>query len=468
MMSGKRKKDRVLVFRCEDYDRKRIQEIVQAGITGLNYEPCGNIFVKPNVVYAAKKDNHQTTTFTNTSLVGGVLEAVAQHDKVQRIDLGEGSGIGYPTRLCFKYAGYYKEIHRTNQVTNIPIGIFCMEEGRRDRLFVGGRVHDNLRIHHKMARADSKVYLPKLKRHCVTTVTGAVKLNIGVCSPDERAIRHDYMLNEKIVDLLTIGYPDLIVMDAIDVGVGNELRPISRKLGLIIMGTNPMAVDLVGARLLGYNIEDVAHLKLAAERGYTPGCLENIEISGDFSGVPDLGQAAKRLQPYDDEFNKWQDLKKELKRLNSPIRFLWGYAKPEEKLKCATGCVMAIKMFLAFLEDYAGADAFRQAKPVVLVVGKIEGTIDAKGEEVFLIGSCSYADVINAKKINKIDRCFSTALDLAQNILGKLGIPAPILDLKMVLPLAYNQMLAAGAKLSNRRYFQDISLFIKKDLIKRI
>ena len=30
------------------------------------------------------------------------------------------------------------------------------------------------------------------------------------------------MLNEKIVDLLVAGYPDFIVMDAIDVGMGNE------------------------------------------------------------------------------------------------------------------------------------------------------------------------------------------------------------------------------------------------------
>jgi Domain of unknown function (DUF362) len=36
------------------------------------------------------------------------------------------------------------------------------------------------------------VYLPKLKCHCVSTMTGAVKLNIGICSDDERAIRYDF------------------------------------------------------------------------------------------------------------------------------------------------------------------------------------------------------------------------------------------------------------------------------------
>ncbi len=64
-----------------------------------------------------------------------------------------------------------------------------MDEERRDPVFIGGMVHDNLRVSRNMARADTKVYLPKLKCHCVSNMTGAVKLNIGICSDDERSIR---------------------------------------------------------------------------------------------------------------------------------------------------------------------------------------------------------------------------------------------------------------------------------------
>jgi hypothetical protein len=43
---------------------------------------------------------------------------------------------------------------------------------------VGGVVHDRLRVERKTARADSKVYLPKLECHNITNMTGAVKLSV--------------------------------------------------------------------------------------------------------------------------------------------------------------------------------------------------------------------------------------------------------------------------------------------------
>ncbi|MCJ7773461.1 MAG: DUF362 domain-containing protein, partial [Desulfobacterales bacterium] len=256
-------KSTVVIKRCEEYDRNAIETIIKDGMTRFDYRPRGNVFVKPNVVFANNPDVFGRHAYTPAPLVGASLMAISKHTDVKRIDLGENSAIGIPTRLNFKFAGYYDEIKKVRQKAACPVNIFCIDEELRDSVFIGGMVHDNLRIPRKMARADSKVYLPKLKCHCVSNMTGAVKLNVGICSDDERAIRHDFMLNEKIVDLLTAGYPDFIVMDAVEVGMGNEAFPTARKLGLIIMGTNPVAVDLVGARLLGLGIDDVPYLKTA-------------------------------------------------------------------------------------------------------------------------------------------------------------------------------------------------------------
>ena len=375
--------NRVLVRRCEAYDRDKIKQIISQGMKELNYQPQGNIFVKPNVVYASKNGKYGSTAFTHSSFVGASLLALSRHPGVNRVDMGEKTAIGYPTRLSYKYAGYYNEVKTIKKKTSTPVKMFCIDEDRRDRVFVGGLVHDNLRIARKMARAASKVYLPKLKCHCVSTMTGAVKLNIGICSDDERAIRHDFMLNDKIVDLLSVGTPDFTVMDAIDVGVGNEAFPTPRRLGLILMGKNPMAVDLAGARLLGYNCENVPYLKRAVERGYLPAHIDDITIMGDINNLDELDRAAQKILPYDDEYVRWQDINKELTRMQSPIRFYWGYTKKSDKSKCPTGCVMGAKMFFGFLERFAGETAFKAAKPVVMVIGRVDEQIDAKGHEVF-------------------------------------------------------------------------------------
>jgi uncharacterized protein (DUF362 family) len=458
----------VLIKRCEEYDRDTIMKLVRDGMRQLNYTPSGKVFVKPNVVFASKGGRYGSTTWTHRSVIGGSMLALSQADKVTRVDLGENTAVGFPTRMCVKYAGYYDEIRQIRTQARAPVGAFCIDEERRERVFVGGVVHDTLRVARKMARADTKVYLPKLKCHCVSTMTGAVKLNIGICSDDERSIHHDYMLDDKIVDLLAVGYPDFIVMDAIDVGVGNEAVPTPRRLGLIIMGRNPVAVDLVAARLLGYNLDDVPYLKRAVERGYRPTRLEDVVLSGDVSTIEALDTHARKIMPYDDEFYKWQDIGKELDRLKSPLRFFWGYTREEDKSKCLTGCVMGLKMFLGFLERYAGPEAFGKARPAVIVIGKVEENIDAQGNDVFMIGSCSRASIVNANKVTRIDKCFTTTGDMLQTIGAKLGIRSPLFDPSFALPLLYYMLCASVMKSVKGRYLQDISHFVAKSLMKRL
>ncbi len=458
----------VLVMRCEEYDREKVAGIVTEGMQHLDYKPSGKVFAKPNVVFAYKRDVFGAHAYTHPDVVGPTLLALAGAEGVTRVDLGENSAVGMPTRLGYKYAGYYKELRRVRSQAACPVDIFCIDEEPRDSVFVGGRVHDNLRIARRMARADSMVYLPKLKCHCVSNMTGAVKLNIGICSDDERSIRHDFLLNEKIVDLLAPGWPDFVVMDAIEVGVGNEAVPTPRKLGVILLGRNPLAVDLAAARLLGLQLEDVPYLQAAVARGYSPSSLEEVKLDGDLRSIDDLDAQAKRLLPYDDAYYRWQDISRELKRLKSPIRFFWGpYSRGNDK-KCLTGCVMGLKMFLGFFEQYAGADAFARAKPVSFVVGRYEGEVDGGGNEVFLIGSCAKARVVNASKITRMDKCFTTAGDMMQTISLKMGMPSPFMDPVFLFHYLGAVLNASLRKILSLRYFQDIGHFFTKKLARRV
>ncbi len=462
------KDTRVLILKCHDYDPEKITALVSRGMKELGYEAKGKVYVKPNAVYATKNGKYGTTAYTDPAVVEGALAALGSTPGVERIDMGEKTAIGYPTRMIMKYAGYYGVIKKLRKRLSMPLSLFCIEEEKRDRVFIGGAVHDTLRVPRRMARADTMVYLPKLKCHCVSGMTGAVKLNIGICSDDERAIRHDFMLNDKITDLLGPGYPDFVVMDAIDVGVGNEAVPTPRRLGLLIMSRNPLAADLVGARLLGFNIADVPYLESTVRAGYLPAKLADVKLLGDITTLKGIDKHAETIKPYDDEFYKWQDVHREFRRLQTPMRFFHGYSRKGDKSPCLTGCVMGIKMYMAFHERFAGAEAFKKAKPVVFVIGNVEEPIDAAGNEVFLLGSCARADVTNAKKIVKIDNCFTTAVEMTQVIRGRMGIPTPLYDAGQVLPLIGNAFLASMRKLVSGRYFQDMAHFLTRGLMKKI
>ncbi|MBN1534404.1 MAG: DUF362 domain-containing protein [Spirochaetes bacterium] len=458
----------VILRRCEEYDAEAIRAMIEEGMNALGYRPAGSVFVKPNVVYASKGGRLGTNAHTDTTVVRSALLAIADTDGVKRVDLGENTGMRIPTRMFYRQAGYYDMIRKVKRKARARVNIFCIDEERRDQLHVGGMVHNTLRVSRKMARADSKVYLPKLKCHNVVNVTGAVKLNIGICSDDERAIRHDFMLPDKIVDLLAVGYPDFIVMDAIDVGVANEIIPTVRKLGLLIMGRNPVAVDLVASRLLGYGVKDVPYLKRAIERGYGPKRLEDVKLAGDITTMGGLATQAKRLMPYDEEFYRWQDVHREFRRLQTPLRFYWGYSRSDDRSRCEYGCLMGLKLFLSVFEMYGGAEAFRNAKPSVLVMGKVDEEIDARGNEVFLLGSCTSARVVNAKRVTRIDKCTMTTSDLNLGIGNRLGMKSPFLEPSYLLDFVRNLMVASVMKHVNLRYLQDIGHFITKDLEKRL
>ena len=459
---------RVLVVRCEGYDAGAIEQIVADGMGKLGYRPQGKVFVKPNVVFAGKGAMGNTVAMTNRALLGACLSAVAQDRGVERIDVGENSGIGFPTMHCYRNAGYVDEVKRARKNIRCPVDLYCMDEDLRDSVFVGGRVHDNLRVSRRMARADTKIYLPKLKCHCVSNMTGAVKLNVGICSDDERSIRHDFLLDEKIVDLLTPGWPDFVVMDAIDIGVGNEAFPIARKLGLLLMGRNPMAVDLVAARLLGYDLDDVPYLRVAVDRGYGPGSLDEVQLLGDLTSLEEIDEQAKRVQPYDEEFRAWQDLEHDLKRLQCPIRLHWGPFRGHADELCRTGCIMGLKMFLAAYEALSGPDVFRTANPCTFVIGRIDEPIDGQGNDVFLLGSCAKAEIRNARDVVQIDKCFTTASDMTFQIGHRMGMPSPLTDPKMALPLVRDLVGASLRKGKNLRYLQDIKHWVSRGLIRKV
>lgn len=458
----------VLAMRCESYDRQRLEGLISDGMRHLGYNPSGKIFAKPNVVFAYKRHPYGAHAYTHPAVVGTTLLCLSRNTGVLRVDLGENSAVGIPTRFCYRYAGYYEEIRRVQAQAPSPVGIFCIDEERRDSVFVGGRVHDNLRLARRMARADSMVYLPKLKCHCVSNMTGAVKLNIGICSDDERSIRHDFLLNEKIVDLLTVGRPDFVVMDAVEVGVGNEAVPTPRNLGLLLMGRNPVAVDLVGARLLGLQLEDVPYLQKAVDRGFSPASLDAVKIDGDLRSVDDLDAQAARLLPHDGAYHRWQDVSKELERLRSPIRFYWGPYSRSTEDRCLTGCIMGLKMFLAFFEQYAGAGAFARAKPVSFVVGRYAGEVDGRGHEVFLIGSCADARVVNASRVTRMDKCFTTAGDMMQTISRRLGMPSPFMDPVFLFHYLGAVLRASLRKIFSLRYLQDVGHFLTRKLLRRV
>ena len=118
---------------------------------------------------------------------------------------------------------------------------------------------------------------PVLHTHTFAVISVAAKNLYGLL-PIYREKYHK-ALSEKILELVR----NVRVFSVVDGTVGLEGGSMrmgnSIKTDLILAGWDPIAIDVVAAKIMGFSIEEVPYLKLAKERGM----INNIEIKGDFS-----------------------------------------------------------------------------------------------------------------------------------------------------------------------------------------
>jgi len=85
-------------------------------------------------------------------------------------------------------------------------------------------------------------------------------------------------LHQCIADLNTVIIPDLTIVDATLCSLEWELGVKPVRLNTILAGQNVLATDMVAASMLGYRIDEVEHLHLAAQVLLGPASIEKIKI----------------------------------------------------------------------------------------------------------------------------------------------------------------------------------------------
>jgi uncharacterized protein (DUF362 family) len=119
-----------------------------------------------------------------------------------------------------------------------------------------------------------------MKTHDKTVITGAIKNQWGCL----RELRHNLhlVLSEALVDVNTLVRPRFAVMDATIGLEGNGPKSgIPKEMGLVLASGDPVALDAVAARVMGFEPRDIDHLRLAAAHGLGVVDPEHIEVVGE-------------------------------------------------------------------------------------------------------------------------------------------------------------------------------------------
>ncbi|MDP8224003.1 MAG: DUF362 domain-containing protein [Candidatus Lernaella stagnicola] len=400
---------RVLLRRCDRADPDRVRAILDESLAELGLAPKGRLLIKPNVVTANRRYIHHS--YTEPELV---RQAVlwARAGGATHVTVGESGGYGIPSRLFMREAGYLNLARDGAKVVDFNTEGYAVEALRR------GVHHRTMQVAASLHDADFLLWMPKLKYHICCTITAAIKLNVGILRHRERMLYHDDRLDEKIVDLLEVGYPDAVVLDAIEIGTGYESAPSPIHFGAILVADDPVAADAVACRLLGYEPEQCRHLMLAHERGYGPESFDDIRVEGDVS----LAELQAVTAGHESEY---QDIHK----LRSPIRFYTGNEPTRDRF-CHGGCLAAVKGCLGTIDKRRPGSVAR-AREGAIVTGVYNGDVDAGRGVALLVGSCTRVNgKITAGKVRRVGGCPIGTKRLFMKLPRYFDLPNPMFDVR--------------------------------------
>ncbi len=347
------------------------------GVGGVIPRNTGTVYIKPNAVHFSAQ------TYTDPSILEALLSYLRDHGYT-RLAVMESCSGGNFTRLVFKVTGYDRICRRHGAE---PV---YLDEGSTVEVHLrdGTRARISRRLYDEIVNRGENFYLslPKLKTHSMTTVTLGVKNQQAFPLDVDRMNRHCHdTLHQRLAALYALTRPDFCLVEGLTAVAHGHFPAATLQgeclvpTGLLVGGMDTLAVDVVSARVLGYGLEEVEHLRLCGEWGLGEGSLARIDVHG----VP-LGRFTQCL-PY-----------ALLRRFHPEVKWVIGRNKA-----CVEGCRGNSECIQEMLyNDYQG----RGGWTLVCGSGFEEADLDDLLGDILLVGPCACGEVADLLRRRYPDR----------------------------------------------------------------
>jgi uncharacterized protein (DUF362 family)/Pyruvate/2-oxoacid:ferredoxin oxidoreductase delta subunit len=230
------------------------------------------VLLKPNLLAAKGPDLAVTT---HPALVQVVAELVKEAGGT--VLIGDSPGFGGFLRVAGKCG--IIDAARTSGATLVEFSEAVELQG--------SGTFRSINLARAYYEADKIINLPKLKTHEMMTMTCAVKNLFGAVIGTEKAGWHlkagrsQQLFARLMLEIYQLKKPDLNIVDAVTAMEGNgpgNGDPI--KLGLLIAGVNPVAVDVIAGRLAGIPADLLPVGREAVSMGLPGATIDDIELCG--------------------------------------------------------------------------------------------------------------------------------------------------------------------------------------------
>ncbi len=208
--------------------------------------------------------NHKTrrANYPTVEVVGGITNAFSEAEKIYLVESDNYKGSG-SERLQVWRELFSQKI--------VPFNLSEDEDTRQVEI-----AGEKMELSNLLFRPKIFVSTHALRRYRKGTI---LKNLFGLIPLRKKAVYHQRLV-PVILDLFeAIGGVDLAVIDATRTYSGPSARR-SKETNVIIAGKDAVAVETVGATLIGPNPEKMPIIQEAAKRGLGEGNIDNIEILG--------------------------------------------------------------------------------------------------------------------------------------------------------------------------------------------
>jgi uncharacterized protein (DUF362 family) len=233
------------------------------------------VLLKPNLL--DEIDNNYA--ITNTEVIRSTI-TLLRESGCNKIAIGDGSAFQRDTGAVVESSG----LARVLKSLDVPFIDLNYDELIPIRVRDGWiRNVSTLWLPKHVCEADYIISMPKLKTHHWAGVTLGLKNLLGVIPGCRygwpKSIIHMNGINATILGLYQTLPPVISIVDGIIGMEGNGPlfgKPVQH--GLLAMGSDPLAVDIVCAQLMGFSVDKIPHLGGAAIAGI--GQATKIETRG--------------------------------------------------------------------------------------------------------------------------------------------------------------------------------------------
>ncbi len=378
-------------------------------LIGEECEVGDSAFIKVNAV------DFRKGCYTSPKIIRNAVTALRSLG-ARDVYVVENSTQGNFTRLVFKVTGITKAVKEAGGK------VVYLDEEKSIKVKIGDFEVDFPRIIYEEIVTGDAFYLslPKLKTHDMTTVTLNLKNQFGFTYHKDRRVHHSrFELHKFIAAIYDFIKPDYSIIDG-EYAVVHGHYPLEKMFERYVIPANVMissrdalACDIIAAKILGYDVSEIEHLRIADEKY---GVAERIRVDGEMEKYM-LGR-----QPYEP-----------LGIYPEGVRIVKGRERA-----CREGCVDNTLMVLEMLHvDYGGDGEFS----IVFGKGLERDELDNLKPPVLVVGGCAVDEVgeyLKRKygKVVEIPFCNDLAA-VTEGLMKFMGIKptevVPISTLELVL-----------------------------------